>query len=84
MSERSSGDDRWYKSALCAQTDPEIFNRSNNAAKRICGACEVQPDCEKDYIETVANLAKDEREVQTFRAGLGSTQVRALGRRAAS
>lgn len=84
MSERSRGNDRWYESALCAQTDPEIFNRTNNAAKRICGACEVQSDCEKDYLETVATLAKDERDVQIFRAGLGSSQIRNLGRRAAS
>lgn len=82
MSERSQGDDRWYKSALCAQTDPAIFDRTNNAAKKICGTCEVQPDCKKDYLETVVKLANDERDVQVFRAGLNSGKLRAIGKKA--
>jgi hypothetical protein len=84
MSERSRGDNRWYQSALCAQTDPTIFDRANNAAKRLCGDCEVQPDCEKDYVETVMGLADDERDAQIYRAGMGSSKLRALGRRATS
>lgn len=35
--------------ALCPQTDPEVFfpepGGSPAAAKKICGACDVRPDC---------------------------------------
>lgn len=35
--------------ALCAQTDPELFfpepGGSPAAAKKVCAACEVRPDC---------------------------------------
>lgn len=44
-----AGDQSWYASALCAQTDPEAFfpetGRSNREAKRICQQCEVQANC---------------------------------------
>ena len=39
----------WMASALCAQTDPEIFfpepGVSNKDAKETCMACEVRPEC---------------------------------------
>ena len=42
----------WYRSALCAQTDPEAFfpekGQSGKEAKRICGRCEVRTAC-RDY-----------------------------------
>lgn len=39
----------WVADALCAQTDPEIFfpekGGSTDAAKRVCGACDVTAEC---------------------------------------
>lgn len=45
-----------YASALCAQTDPELFfpekGGSTLSAKRICEACPVRMDC---LLEALAN-----------------------------
>ncbi len=39
----------WRESALCAQTDPEVFFPSvgggGGAARRICRRCPVQTEC---------------------------------------
>jgi WhiB family transcriptional regulator, redox-sensing transcriptional regulator len=49
----------WQERALCAQTDPEAFfpekGGSTREAKKICGGCEVRPEC-LEYA-----LAHDER-----------------------
>ena len=41
--------DQWRESAMCAQTDPEVFfpeNRGNpTEAKKICLQCEVRAEC---------------------------------------
>ena len=84
MSEFSRGDMGWWNSALCAQTDPEIFDRGSSTAKKLCRACEVQPECTDDYIETVLKLNNAERDAQVFRAGLTTGKLRNLGKRAAS
>lgn len=43
------GDSDWRLSALCAQTDPEVFypekSGSSRAAKRICTGCDVIAEC---------------------------------------
>jgi len=45
----AAGDYGWQDRALCAQTDPEAFfpekGSSTRAAKRVCRACEVRPEC---------------------------------------
>lgn len=82
MSEVSNGDGRWWNSALCAQTDPEIFDRGSVTAKKLCRACDVEPECIEDYIVTVAKLNNAERDAQVFRAGLTSGKLRSLGRTA--
>lgn len=42
-------DEGWRDSALCAQTDPDLFfpdwGEPAEPAKRICGACTVRADC---------------------------------------
>lgn len=44
-----TGDLDWQSSALCAQTDPELFFPTKGAAagppKRVCAACEVRTEC---------------------------------------
>ncbi|MFE5658333.1 WhiB family transcriptional regulator [Streptomyces sp. NPDC056517] len=39
----------WQESALCAQTDPELFHPKQGhvcpEARRVCGACEVRVEC---------------------------------------
>lgn len=40
----------WMGSALCAQTDPDLFGEAasgtgTRAPKRICGQCPVAPEC---------------------------------------
>jgi WhiB family redox-sensing transcriptional regulator len=44
-----SGPQDWRGSALCAQTDPEIFfpekGETATAALRVCAACEVRAEC---------------------------------------
>ena len=39
----------WMADGLCAEVDPELFypegGESNRDAKRICGGCEVRPEC---------------------------------------
>lgn len=82
MSEISRGDGGWWKSALCAQTDPEVFDRGSITAKKLCRSCDVEPECTKDYIETIAKLNNAERDAQIFRAGLSSGKLRSLGRTA--
>ncbi|WP_374462010.1 WhiB family transcriptional regulator [Microtetraspora sp. AC03309] len=46
----AAGDDLdWQESALCAQTDPEMWfpekGASNADAKRVCRSCEVRAEC---------------------------------------
>ena len=63
--------DDWRSDALCAQTSPDLFfdNRKESieAAKRICGACPVQVDCEAALVPesedegVVAGLTAEER-----------------------
>jgi WhiB family redox-sensing transcriptional regulator len=42
-------DPRSLEGARCAETDPEIFypakGGTTRPAKRVCGSCEIQPDC---------------------------------------
>lgn len=44
----------WRDSALCAQTDPDIFfpDKGDNAAeaKRVCSFCEVREECLADAL----------------------------------
>ena len=46
----------WAQSALCAQVDPELFfpgkSHNGNAAKKICGMCDVRIECLQFAIET--------------------------------
>jgi WhiB family redox-sensing transcriptional regulator len=45
----SSGRYAWMADALCAQADPDTWtdtDGSGTTAKRICGRCPVQPDCD--------------------------------------
>jgi len=39
----------WQESALCAQTDPEVFfpekGGSTREAKRVCAKCDVRGEC---------------------------------------
>ena len=50
----------WRDDAACASADPEVFHpgqgQGSEAAKKICAACEVRPQCLADAI------ANDERE----------------------
>ena len=68
----------WQDRALCAQTDPEAFfpekGGSTREAKRICGSCEVRPEC-LDYA-----LHNDER--FGIWGGLSERERRRLKRRA--
>ena len=45
----------WRDSALCAQTDPEIFfpdkGESVTAAKRVCRSCEVRAECLQEALD---------------------------------
>ena len=45
---------RWQKSALCVQTDPEVFfpdqDASARAANRVCSRCEVKSECLEDAL----------------------------------
>jgi WhiB family redox-sensing transcriptional regulator len=45
-----------FPSALCAQTDPEIFfpekGGSVVAAKKVCGRCPERVDCLEDALQT--------------------------------
>lgn len=45
----------WYKDALCAQTDPEIFfperGESSREAKKICSRCDVVKQCLREALE---------------------------------
>jgi WhiB family transcriptional regulator, redox-sensing transcriptional regulator len=74
------GDDEqdWQERALCAQTDPEAFfpekGGSTREAKKICGGCEVRPEC-LEYA-----LAHDER--FGIWGGLSERERRRLRRRA--
>lgn len=44
-----TGGEHWRHSALCSQTDPEIFYPEKGGrtleAKQTCMACEVRPEC---------------------------------------
>lgn len=55
----AAGQQEWMQSALCAQTDPEVFfpeqGGSILTAMRICQSCEVRTEC-REY-----SLAHDER-----------------------
>lgn len=46
--------ERWHHSALCAQTDPEVFfpesGRNATDAKRVCRRCPVQAECLADAL----------------------------------
>ncbi len=68
----------WQERALCAQTDPEAFfpekGGSTREAKKICGGCEVRPEC-LEYA-----LAHDER--FGIWGGLSERERRRLRRRA--
>lgn len=69
--ESISFDDEYYKSALCAQTDPELFfpvkGGSSSDARRICDACTVKFEClydalKNDYTDGIwGGLAPKER-----------------------
>lgn len=54
-----NGEPAWQESALCAQTDPDLWfpemGGSAHAAKRICSRCDVQAEC------LAYALAHDER-----------------------
>jgi WhiB family redox-sensing transcriptional regulator len=75
------GDDNplaWQSDSLCAQTDPEAFfpekGGSTRDAKKICGSCEVRPQC-LQYA-----LANDER--FGIWGGLSERERRKLRKRA--
>lgn len=55
-----SGNQEWRDSALCAQTDPELFfpdkGESSLTAKRICGQCPVREECLQDAITNLTAL----------------------------
>lgn len=46
---RSGSAKEWMTDALCAQTDPDAFfpelGESPQPGKRICGECDVRPEC---------------------------------------
>jgi WhiB family redox-sensing transcriptional regulator len=46
----------FFSYGLCAQTDPEAFfpeqGGSTREAKRVCGRCEVQPECLEYALDT--------------------------------
>ena len=69
----------WQERALCAQTDPEQFwpekGGSTTAAKRVCMACEVRPDC--------LAYALEHNEREGIWGGLAPRERRRLGRHAA-
>lgn len=66
----------WVESALCAQTDPEIFypekGGSSKAAKAVCGQCEVRASC--------LQAALDRGEQYGVFGGLTFTERKAIGR----
>ncbi len=70
-------DSRWRDSALCRETDPEIFypevGQTPHAAKRVCAACPVRAACLTE--------ALDQRDV-TFgvRGGMTPNERRELAR----
>lgn len=55
----TSRDLRWQDDALCAQTDPELFNPVAGSptapAQKICAACDVRQQC-LDYALSVPGL----------------------------
>jgi WhiB family redox-sensing transcriptional regulator len=67
----------WADSALCAQTDPELFfpgkGGTSAPAKRICAACPVRAECLQD--------ALDRGERFGIRGGLSERQRRKLAKR---
>ncbi len=50
----AAGGGDWRGSALCAQTDPEVFfptkGQPTQAAKAVCAACPVRPQCLEDAL----------------------------------
>lgn len=46
---RDDGTHKWKDSALCAQTDPELFypekGSSTKEARKVCVSCEVRSEC---------------------------------------
>jgi len=55
----TSRPDPWWLSALCAQTDPEIFfpqgkGSSPAAARKVCARCPVTAQCLEDALRTGA------------------------------
>lgn len=67
----------WQESALCAQTDPELFfpekNGSAKGAKKVCARCEVEADCLRYTLEHDENHG--------VWGGLSENQRRRLKRR---
>ncbi|MGL4174308.1 MAG: WhiB family transcriptional regulator [Actinomycetota bacterium] len=45
----------WHASALCAQTDPEVFfpekGASSAAARRVCAVCPVELECRAEAMD---------------------------------
>jgi WhiB family redox-sensing transcriptional regulator len=54
------GNQEWRDSALCAQTDPEIFfpdkGDSCQTAKLICGRCPVREECLQDALTNLTAM----------------------------
>jgi WhiB family transcriptional regulator, redox-sensing transcriptional regulator len=75
----------WRDSALCAQTDPEIFfpdkGESVTAAKRVCAACEVRAECLQEALDrgerfgVWGGLSERERRTLTARAAARPARV---------
>ncbi|WP_244231471.1 WhiB family transcriptional regulator [Saccharomonospora piscinae] len=44
-----AGDQSWHASAVCAQTDPELFfpesGQNSGTAKAVCHSCPVSAEC---------------------------------------
>jgi WhiB family redox-sensing transcriptional regulator len=67
----------WRDSALCAQTDPEIFfpdkGESTTPAKRVCAGCEVRIECLQDALDRGERFGVwgglSERQRRTLAAG---------------
>jgi DNA-binding CsgD family transcriptional regulator len=68
-------DESWRESALCAQTDPDLFfpekGGSAVAPKKICAACTVREACLQDALDT-------DDVWDGIRGGMSPTERRAL------
>lgn len=71
---RRAEEPAWYRSALCAQTDPDAFfpekGQSARLAKRICASCEVREQC--------LRYALERAETSGIWGGLNETERREL------